>query len=155
MPVHLRRSLLRLASDLPVGDSTRREILRAVQAPQERSSGHEKRAEWDFQGKAWGVLNALHGQFEAKVDAAFKKLLDQLEKRLLRLDLVMDRRGTYLGWHPHHEGPRVEGVLKFVDKRDHGVRGRDELRELLEQVGLYLSNPKQDGRGVWSVGFGE
>lgn len=142
MPTSLRSCIAKLALEEPALRPTLVPVL-------------TKTAKFDFPDMVFTAVHQIHSKYETAMDAAMDKLLTRLEKALLKLDFVMDRRASYLNSYHHHEGPRFEGRIAFVDKRDHNVRSTQQIREDLEAVGIYLSNPRQDASGVWKISIGE
>lgn len=141
---NLRSEAIHLASTLPKGDKTRRDLLAAI-----------KRGGFDLGDAIFQAIHQIDSKRRETLQKTFARLIDRLERELLKHEFVIDRRKTYIQDYYHHEGTRFEGKVVFVDKRDHLPRSKDEVEAILKKaVGIY-GYPTMADPGVWSVHIGE
>lgn len=106
----------------------------------------------DLTEKLYDLVRSKYHTFEVGMNKALDDYLGRFEKGLLKHDFVMDRRKSNIHYYTDHEGIYPEGVLHFIDKRDHQQRDRYAVEADIQKLGLWGN--VQGGAGMWSVRFG-
>jgi len=111
-----------------------------------------KKAATDITDKLYDAVRGKYHSFESGMRKTLDAYLARFGKGLLKLDFVMDQRKSYIDYYTDREGIYPEGVLHFIDKRDHQQRDRYAVEDDIKKLGLYGS--VSGGAGMWKISFG-
>jgi hypothetical protein len=137
---NLRQGLLRIASELPPGDETRREILSALKV-----SGKDPHME------ARAVVGQGLREINRKLDQVLKKLAARFKSELLEVDL----KRSWVNWELHgSDGVRVEWGIYFTDK-DPMIRSKRDIELLLQEKFDIWGSVRAHGPDQWEMQFGD
>tara|TARA_Y100000389_G_scaffold195725_1_gene227568 strand:- start:29 stop:1273 length:1245 start_codon:yes stop_codon:yes gene_type:complete len=106
----------------------------------------------DITDKLYDAVRGKYHSFESGMRKTLDAYLARFGKGLLKLDFVMDQRKSYIDYYTDREGIYPEGVLHFIDKRDHQQRDRYAVEADIQKLGLYGS--VSGGAGMWKISFG-
>jgi len=111
-----------------------------------------KKAATDITDKLYDAVRGKYHSFESGMRKTLDAYLARYGKGLLKLDFVMDQRKSYIDYYTDREGIYPEGVLHFIDKRDHQQRDRYAVEADIQKLGLYGS--VSGSAGMWKISFG-